>query len=416
MLVEARVRGARPWSARRSALATSGGTGHEPQAPAGRAPASPASAPAAAVRILLAAGGTGGHVFPALAVARELERRWPAAQIEFVGTAHGPERRWVREAGYALRTLRVRGMQGRRLPAKLAALAGAWAATLRCWRWMRRERPSLVIGAGGYASAPAILAAKLLGVRTILLEQNHLPGATNRWLARYVDLVCVPSEQARARLRGRAVITGNPVREAFARIGEPEQAARPTVLVVGGSRGARSINQAVCDALAVIARWETPPRFVHQTGVEDLEQVRERYAAYPGAYEIAAFFDDLATRYAAAHLVVSRAGATTIAELAAAGRASLLVPYPHAADDHQRVNAAFLAQAGAALVVEDRELTGARLAREIGALLADRERLRAMGQAARRVARPDAAARIATLALELALPAAPAARRPGDVP
>jgi UDP-N-acetylglucosamine--N-acetylmuramyl-(pentapeptide) pyrophosphoryl-undecaprenol N-acetylglucosamine transferase len=210
-----------------------------------------------------------------------------------------------------------------------------------------------VIGVGGYASGPAVLAAKLLGVRTLILEQNHFPGATNRFLARFASEVCVPSEAARARL-GRGVVTGNPVAPEFASIAPAALAEPAQILVFGGSRGARSINRALVEALPLLAQHSPLPRIVHQTGPESLAETERAYReTYPGPFEVAAFFDDMPRRIAEAQLVLCRAGATTLAELALAGRPALLVPYPFAADDHQTKNAEAMAQAGAAVIVPD---------------------------------------------------------------
>lgn len=361
-------------------------------------------------RIVIAAGGTGGHLFPALAVADELRRRWPSVSITFVGGRHGLESRLVPGAGYSLRTLPLSGLKGAGAVAGAAAAARAGLGLLRCVGWMLFDRPSIVIGAGGYASGPAVLAARCLGVPTMVMEQNHFPGATNRWLAPRVDAVCVPSEAARARLRGLTVVTGNPVRREFTQVGDCPSLPALSLLVFGGSRGARSINRAAVAALPDLARLGQPPRVVHQTGQDDVREVSEAYASrYPGVFEVHAFLDDMPARLASADLVVCRAGASTLSELAAAGRPAILVPYPHAADDHQRLNAEAVRDAGAAVVIPDAELSGARLAAEIATLAADPPRRREMARAARRLSIPDAAERIAAVAESLL-----AARSPGD--
>jgi UDP-N-acetylglucosamine--N-acetylmuramyl-(pentapeptide) pyrophosphoryl-undecaprenol N-acetylglucosamine transferase len=372
-------------------------------------------------RIVVAGGGTGGHVFPALAVADEMKRRHPKVAIEFVGGTRGLETRLVPAAGYRLRTMAMLGIKGASLPARAVAAAAAALATARCLAWMLRDRPDLVIGVGGYASGPAVLAARLLRVRTMVMEQNHFPGAVNRWLAPRVDAVCVPSEAARVRLGGRGFVTGNPVRREFAAIGPPPPGDRLSLLVFGGSRGARSINRATAGALPHLARIAPAPRIVHQTGAEDERFVADAYGTYSGPHEVRAFLDDMPARLAAADLVVSRAGATTLSELAAAGRPAVLVPYPFAADDHQRLNAEAVRDAGAALVILDRDLDGDRLAEAIVSLAADPGRRREMGEAARRLARPDAAERIADVAEALLGVGAPLSDRPGgketpDVP
>ena len=353
-------------------------------------------------RIVVAGGGTGGHLFPAIAVADEIRRRRPGTEIVFVGGSRGLETRLVPKAGYPLRTLPMVGLKGGRVSSRAFAVAAALAATLRCVGWMVARRPALVVGVGGYASGPAVLAANLLRVRTMLMEQNHFPGATNRWLARWADAVCVPSEAARVRLGGRGFVTGNPVRPEFSRIGAPPETGCLSLLVFGGSRGARSINRSMVDALPFLASLTPPPRIVHQTGGDEMEKVAGSYrlSGYPH-HEVLPFLDDMADRLAVADLVVCRAGATTLAELAAAGRPAILVPYPHAADDHQRWNAEAVRDAGAAVVVPDAELTGSRLFEEIQALAAAPERRRAMAAAARALAHPDATARIAEVAERL---------------
>lgn len=353
-------------------------------------------------RIVFAGGGTGGHLYPALSVADELRRRRPDAEIAFIGGHRGLERRLVPEAGYALRTLRMAGIKGRGLAGKLAAATLAGWAVLRCLAWMVGARPHLVIGVGGYASGPAVVAARLLKIKTMAMEQNHFPGATNRWLAPRVDAICVPSGAARERLGGRGIVTGNPVRRAFFDIDVPPCGEALALLVFGGSRGARSINRAMTEALDDLAAIAPAPRIVHQTGAEEEASVREAYRRYPeGRWEVHAFLDDMPSRLAAADLVICRAGASTLSELCAAGRPAILVPYPYAADDHQRHNAETLRQAGAALLVPDDELDGRRLARLVADQAVSADERRAMGRNARKLAVDDAAERIADVAERL---------------
>jgi len=353
-------------------------------------------------KIVFAGGGTGGHLVPALVVAEALRRRRPAAEISFIGARRGLERSLVPRSGFPLRTLRLSALKGRSTPARIVAAVEAGLAVFRCAAWMVRSRPGLVIGVGGYASGPAVLAAGMLRIKTMVLEQNHFPGATNRWLASRVDAVCLPSEEARERLGGLGIVTGNPVREEFFAIAGPPAEPALSVLAFGGSRGARSINRAMTEALDSLSRLPHPPRIVHQTGVDDETVVREAYAAYPrDRSEIHTFLDDMPGRLAAADIVVCRAGATTMAELTAGGRGALLVPYPFAADDHQWHNAETLRRAGAAEVVRDAELTGRRIAEFVVTADADRKRVRAMGRAARELARPDATDRICDVAERL---------------
>ena len=349
--------------------------------------------------IVFAGGGTGGHLFPALAVADELRRRHSERAVVFIGGRQGLEGRLVPKAGYPLRTLPMSGLKGASLGKRLLGALAAASAVGRCLVWFLARRPALVVGVGGYASGPAVLAAWLLRIDTMLMEQNHFPGATNRWLAPRADAVCVPSEAAKKRLDGIGIVTGNPVRPEFAAIGPSPNGQRPSVLVFGGSRGARSINRAMSEALAGLEAISPAPRIVHQTGPEEFDAVARAYASHPGlSADVRPFIDDMPAVLAAADLVVCRAGATTLAELAAAGRAAILVPYPHAADDHQRMNAEAVRDAGAAVVIRDSDLDGARLASEIRELSADRSRRDGMAAAARALARPDAAARIADVA------------------
>ena len=353
-------------------------------------------------QLVFAGGGTGGHLYPALAVAAELRRRAPHCAIWFIGARRGIEQTEVPRAGYPLRTLGLSGMQGRSPAARIAAAGFAAWAVVRCLGWLAAARPDLVIGVGGYASGPAMLAAILLRRRTMVLEQNHFPGATNRWLAPRVDEVCVPSEAARERLGGRGIVTGNPVREEFASIGDPPLQHTPSVLAFGGSRGARSINAAMVGAIDLLAQADPPPRICHQTGTGECERVRAAARAYPGgAYEVLPFLHDMPARLASADLAVCRAGASTLSELAVAGRAAILIPYPFAADDHQRHNAEAVESAGAAVMLRDADLDGPRLGRAILELTADRERLAAMGRAARKLGRPDATRQIADVAERL---------------
>lgn len=349
--------------------------------------------------IVFAGGGTGGHLFPALAVAGELRARHPTSSIEFVGGARGLETRLVPQAGFALRTLRISGLKGTKPGPRLLAACAAAFAVLRCCAWFLARRPNLVVGAGGYASGPAVLAAWLLRVPTMLMEQNHFPGATNRWLAPRANAVCVPSAAAKARLGGIGLVTGNPVRPEFASIGPLPSGARTAILVFGGSRGARSVNRAMVEALPQLAALAPAPVIVHQTGPEEHAGIARAYSAQPGlTAEVYAFLDDMPRRLAEADLVVCRAGATTLAELAVAGRPAILVPFPFAADDHQRANACAVRDAGAAVVIEDREFDGARCAAEIATLALDRPRRIRMAAAAKTLARPDAAAHIADIA------------------
>jgi UDP-N-acetylglucosamine--N-acetylmuramyl-(pentapeptide) pyrophosphoryl-undecaprenol N-acetylglucosamine transferase len=346
------------------------------------------------VRVILAGGGTGGHLFPGLAVARELERRDPTTEIMFVGTSRGIEARVLPREGFPLVTLPVRGIQGRGARGWLQALYAVPASLLRSLGILRRFRPDLVIGLGGYASGPLVLAAKALGLRAAILEQNVAPGLTNRVLGRLVDRVFVAYPESLAHFPpGKAIVVGNPVR--WSELPEVRRDEKFTVVVFGGSAGAHRLNVATVDAARRLNERAQGLRLIHQTGEADRGWVLEAYRTLPLEVEVHAFIERMDEAYARADLVVCRAGATTIAELTALGKAAILVPYPYAAEDHQRRNAEALAAAGAAEVILDAELTGSRLAEAILALASDRQRIRAMEAAARRLGNPGAAAAIA---------------------
>lgn len=346
--------------------------------------------------IVVAGGGTGGHLFPGIAVADELRRRDPALRVVFVGTPRGLERRLVPRAGYELVLLPILPLNA---VGPVRALKGAlvlpWGL-LKAALVVRRLRPQAVLGVGGYAAGPVTLAAALMGVRTVILEPNARPGFTNRVLRPFVRHAACSYEEARREFGRKGVLTGNPVRGGFAASPARPHALPHTLLVFGGSQGSRVINRAVVDAVAALPGGERL-RIVHQTGEAMRDEVAAAYAARGREAEVLPFLDDMERRLAEADLVLCRAGATTCAELTAAGKASVLVPFAAAADDHQRRNAAALEQAGAAVMVEEKDLSGERLARAVTAALDDPARLARMEEAARSLGRPDAAARVADL-------------------
>ena len=344
---------------------------------------------------MIAGGGTGGHLFPGIAVAEAARRRDPATPLLFVGSGRGIEARVVPGSGFDLELLPGAPLRGRPVAGKLAALGALGAATVRARALVMRFAPDVVIGLGGYASAPAVLAARSRRIPVVLLEQNAKPGMTTRFLARLADRVCVSfPETACGFAPGQAVVTGNPVRTFPA----PPTAAAPrpglTIAIVGGSAGAHRRNEAGPALRAALA--DVPGlRVVHQTGSADETAVRDAYARTGAAdVDVRAFIADMGAVYAAADVIVCRAGATTIAELAAQGLPAIFVPYPHAADDHQRANAETLVRAGAARMVLDHEATGARLADEVRELTASPETLPEMRRRMRQFARPDAAERV----------------------
>jgi UDP-N-acetylglucosamine--N-acetylmuramyl-(pentapeptide) pyrophosphoryl-undecaprenol N-acetylglucosamine transferase len=349
--------------------------------------------------LAVAGGGTGGHIFPGLAVAREFRRREPGTRVLYLGAAGRLEERVVPREGAAVRFhgLRVSGLKGQGPLGAVKALALAARAVRECRREIAAFGVDLLLGTGGYSSGPAALAARSLGIPVVLQEQNAVPGLTNRILGRIARRVFIAFEPARRFFpAGRTVLAGNPVRgEALGSAGEVGRGSGLRLLVLGGSQGARGVNRLVAGALPALAAAGLDVAFVHQSGETERGAVAAAYREAGLTAEVAAFFDAMGERYGAADLVIARAGAGTIAEIAANGRPAILIPFPHAAGDHQRVNARWLADKGGALVIEEGAPDApGELARAIGALAGDRERLREMARASAAVGVRDAAGRI----------------------
>ncbi|PLX98555.1 MAG: undecaprenyldiphospho-muramoylpentapeptide beta-N-acetylglucosaminyltransferase [Desulfuromonas sp.] len=344
------------------------------------------------MRMLLAGGGTGGHLFPAVALAQRLLEQDAEAKVLFVGTERGIEARMLPELGLPLQTIDIRGLVGKDLGAKLA-LAPKLAKSLAQSRGIIKSfRPDVVVGVGGYASGPVLIMAQMMSVPTLIHEQNAWPGLTNRMLARWADRVCLSFPEAdRAFHLGRTMLTGNPLRRGMDDC-PPLPKGAPRLLVFGGSQGARAINDALLEALPLLEELNGKLKIVHQTGDADCERITAGYrdAGWKDV-EVVPFIRDMATAYADAHLVVSRAGATTIAELTACGRPALLIPYPHAAGGHQAANAESLARNGAAMLLPQAELGGGRFAGLLRDLLHDRELLERMSRSAASMGRRGAA-------------------------
>jgi UDP-N-acetylglucosamine--N-acetylmuramyl-(pentapeptide) pyrophosphoryl-undecaprenol N-acetylglucosamine transferase len=345
---------------------------------------------------VIAAGGTGGHLFPGIAVADELRRRDPATRIVFAGTPKGLESRLVPRAGYELALLPILPLNGVGIARAVKGLLVLPWGLVRAAALVARLRPAAVLGVGGYAGGPVVLAAAVMGVPTVILEPNAKPGFTNRVLRPFVRRAACSYEEARRTFGDKGVVTGNPVRGGFARLARKAHRAPYTLLAFGGSQGSRVLNHALLAALPHLPGRDRL-RIVHQTGVAMRGEVAAAYAAAGREAEVLEFLDDMEARFAEADLVLSRSGATTCAELTAAGKAAVLVPFALAADDHQRSNAQALQAAGAARMVEEKDLSGESLARAVGEALETPGRLEAMEEAARAVGRPDAAARVADL-------------------
>jgi UDP-N-acetylglucosamine--N-acetylmuramyl-(pentapeptide) pyrophosphoryl-undecaprenol N-acetylglucosamine transferase len=345
------------------------------------------------MRVILAGGGTGGHLFPGLAVAREFRRRDGKVAILFVGTEQGIEFRVLPETEFKLATLTVKGIKGRGVRGWLDALYGVPASLWRSLKIIDQFRPDCVIGLGGYASGPLLLAAKMKRVPTAIMEQNLRPGFTNKLLGRWVDCVFTAYPESAAHFPGGRVIeSGNPVR--WRELPVVTRGNRFSLLIFGGSGGARKINFAVIDALKLLTDLSADLSITHQTGQPDHAKIQEAYRELPFDAEVTPFIERMDEAYARADLVLCRAGATTVAELTVLGKAAILVPFPYAIYDHQRGNAEALQARGAAEMILDQELTGARLAERIRGYFFDRARLARMAAAARALGRPDAAARI----------------------
>jgi UDP-N-acetylglucosamine--N-acetylmuramyl-(pentapeptide) pyrophosphoryl-undecaprenol N-acetylglucosamine transferase len=362
-----------------------------------------------ALRIVIAGGGTGGHLYPGIAVARELLARRPDAQISFAGTAKGIESRVIPREGFALDLIRSGGLKGKSIGDRARGALLLPVSLADAWSVIAARQPDLAIGVGGYSSGPVVLLAALRGTPTMLLEQNAVPGLTNRLLARVVKAAAVTFDSTRVFFGSKAFVSGNPVRPEFVGVAGlqqesalDDQATVTRVLVFGGSQGAHAINMAMVEAAARLATGGPHLRVTHQTGERDVDMVRAGYRQAGLQADVEPFLYDMGRQLGAADLIVCRAGATTLAELTAAGKPAILVPLPTATDDHQRRNAEALAASGAAEVLLQSDLSGASLADRILTLAADRPRRRQIAAAARALAKPDAAKVIVDKALELA--------------
>lgn len=381
------------------------------------------------MRVLIAGGGTGGHLYPGIAVAREIMSRVAEAQLTFVGTASGIESRIVPREGFTLDLIRSGGLKGKSAAALARGLSVLPWSLADAWRTLGRRRPTLVIGVGGYSSGPVVLLAALRGIPTMVLEQNAVPGLTNRLLARVVDAAAISYVESAKYFYGKAFLSGNPVRPEFNDAGtrefdgrgiqgkethedgmhgnkthdpshSPLQTAR--VLVFGGSQGAHALNTAMVEAAPRLAAAAPHIAITHQAGARDVEEVRDGYMRAGLEATVEPFLYAMDREMRAADVAVCRAGATTLAEIAAAGLPAILVPLPTATDDHQRSNADALVKHGAALMIEQRELTGERLAADLLSLAGDPAGRRRMSDAVRTLAKPYAARVIVDRAIELA--------------
>lgn len=352
------------------------------------------------MRVIVAGGGTGGHVIPAIAIGRELQARYNA-DILFVGTDRGMENRLVPAAGFRLEFIQVGALNRVSMATRLKTLVDLPRAILHSSHIIRDFGPDVMIGVGGYASGPAMLAGAARRLPIMVFEPNVIPGVANRLVARFVQGAAVHFEATRPYFRNAAV-TGVPVRREFFAVPPRAQNDRLTLLVFGGSQGAHAINVAVMQAMALLHDQLPGLHLIHQTGQKDFEDARSAAASVGISAEVSPFIDDMPSAFARADLLICRSGASTVAEVAAAGKPAIFIPLPTAADDHQRRNAETIADAGAAVLLPQAELNPDRLVREVVGLLSDRQRLATMGHAAHSFARPDAAAEIAAMAARIA--------------
>ncbi len=364
------------------------------------------------MRLVIAGGGTGGHLFPGIAVAEEFLAWEKGNEVLFIGTERGIEARVLPRLGFRLEYIAAAGIRGKGLLSRMKGVAMLLVGYAQAWRIMRRFRPARVLGVGGYASGPVVLAAAAMGTRRFIHEQNAIPGFTNKVLARFAERIFISlAESERYFPGGKTLTTGNPIRtEILAAMFEEANPPRPPfqkggcqtgrgdfrLLVFGGSAGAHSVNQALVAALPFLASVRDRLVITHQTGENDLAEVKEAYQREGFVAKALPFIDNMAEAYRQADLIVCRAGATTIAEVTACGKPCIFIPYPYAVDDHQRRNAEALLKKGAGFMILDRELTGESLGRMIMGLIDDPARIDEAGRNARDLARIDAAQVIVT--------------------
>lgn len=354
------------------------------------------------MRVVIAGGGTGGHLYPGIALAETFVRLRSEAKILFVGTARGIGENPLLKKGYRFEAISSKGFIGKGLGGRIVSLLAVPKGLIESLRILRQFSPQLVIGVGGYSAGPVLLAAILLRIKRVILEPNVVPGLSNRLVAPFCHMVVTAFSASRARLRSNRIKRlGIPVRP---EIGEKKSFTKekdvPTILIIGGSQGAHSINQAMMSALPLLKDLKKRPFIIHQTGKRDLEKVQATYDAAHYKADVTAFIDDMAGAYAAADLVVSRAGAGTLSELAIAGKGAILIPFPHAGG-HQAENAKAFVEAGAAVMVLDHDLSGTKLAEQIDENLSNPKQLQLMENAAKEQGNKNAAEDIVKACLEL---------------
>jgi len=343
------------------------------------------------VNVMFAGGGTGGHLFPGIAVARELKRRHSQIEVIFVGGGKNLESRVLSNEGFIVEKIRTSGLVGKRVWNLMRGIALIPVSFFDAAVLLYQRCPKIVVGLGGYSSGPVLMLASLCGFPTILLEQNIVPGLTNRLLSRLVNIAAVSSKLALRYFPRNGLVCGNPVRNAFFKAPRPEYSpAVVRILVLGGSQGSHAINKAMLEAAPILVRCSKPIHVTHQTGIKDVNFVTDEYRSIGLNACVDRFFDDIDRRMAEADLIVCRAGAMTLAEVAASGRPAILIPFPDATHDHQYQNAVAVVEEGGAELIEQKKLSGSLLGDRIVVLATDDEHRSALATASRKLARPDA--------------------------
>lgn len=357
------------------------------------------------MKIIIAAGGTGGHVFPGIALAEALGELNSGVEVLFVGTSNGPEAALIPQSGWPLRTIGGSSTHGGGFMNRMKSYLRVPGAMVRAWRLLRMEKPDMVIGTGGFATGPMVLAASIRGIHTAIVEPNAIAGRTNRILSHFVDRVFLGfSSAANVFPKGKSIVTGNPVRKDIASVEKRtyDGSHAMTILCYGGSQGARRLNEIMVDAISHLKDYSERLRFIHQVGkASPVEEIATIYRRNSFESEVFVFTDQMASLYQEADLVVARAGAGTVAEVAALRMPSVLVPLPHAVDDHQSANAEELAKAKGALLISESDLDGEKLAKLIVDFLEHPEKLKAMSDGLAVVGHPEAARRIASNCYDL---------------
>jgi UDP-N-acetylglucosamine--N-acetylmuramyl-(pentapeptide) pyrophosphoryl-undecaprenol N-acetylglucosamine transferase len=357
------------------------------------------------VRIIIAGGGTGGHLFPGIAIAEEILARGNTNKVVFIGTKKGIEHRMLAGLGYELEEIDVEGVKGRGLKALMKVTYQIPHSMWQSRQILKRFCPDIVIGVGGYASGPAVITARMMGIPTAIAEQNAIPGITNRILSKFAHLIFVTYAQTKEWFpQSKVIVSGNPVRKVFAilRAQVREEKQYRQLLIFGGSQGAAAINKIIIAMMPQLQKMKDELRVLHQAGDRDVEMMKKAYEQFGLTAEVMPFIVNMADAYAASDLIICRAGATSLAEITAAGKAAILIPYPFAANDHQTKNAQVLASAGAAIMINENELTAQKLFDVINKLLTDKQRLGQMEEASAKMGNIKAAAKIVDACMELA--------------